>query len=164
MSHFDEPFDIMPDMLCVATVSGAFEKVNPSFARVLGRKVEELLSMPLLEFVHEDDRAKTQAVIVDLAAGGKIVGFKNRYRRADGSYVQLDWNAVMSPITGKIFATARPICEAGCNCAMAYGSMSPGDVPATQEATKAVLMHTRLVAEETSKRLVAHDEGDLKAP
>lgn len=46
-------------MLCVANTGGYFQTVNPSFTQVLGYSEEELLSAPILDFLHPDDVDKT---------------------------------------------------------------------------------------------------------
>lgn len=50
--------------------------------------IEELCARPFIEFVHPDDVASTVAAAGRIGEGGIVVTFENRYRTADGSYLQ----------------------------------------------------------------------------
>ena len=106
----DRYFDLSIDLLCVASTSGYFKQVNPSFTRLLGYSEQELLSAPLLDWVHPEDITATRAELGRLAGGNDTFGFTNRYRRKDGSYCFLDWNARASS-DGLVYAVARDVTE-----------------------------------------------------
>jgi PAS domain S-box-containing protein len=106
LSYYDESLD----MLATADMSGRITRLNPAWQRTLGHSAEMLCSRPFVEFVHPDDRAATIAKTASLLAGSShAIGFRNRYRTADGSYRWLDWSAVGSPSEGVIHAAARDI-------------------------------------------------------
>jgi PAS domain S-box-containing protein len=77
-------FNLSLDLLCIAGTDGYFKRVNPAFERTLGYSGEELLSRPILDFVHPDDRARTQEAHDGAVRGDDITGFENRYIRRDG--------------------------------------------------------------------------------
>jgi PAS domain S-box-containing protein len=105
-------FDLSEDFLCVAGLDGYFRRVNPAFSRCLGYRTEELLTCPLLDFVHPDDQAATQAAIEQLSRGRPVVQFKNRYRMAHkGGYRWLEWTARSVPDEGVTYAVARDVTE-----------------------------------------------------
>ena len=83
--------------------------MNPAWERTLGHSAETLCSKPFIDFVHPDDREKTIAETAALAASRDTVGFRNRYRAADGSYRWLEWSASASPSEGVIHAVARDV-------------------------------------------------------
>jgi len=86
--------------------------VNPSFSRVLGYTSEELLSLPLLDFVHPDDREATLAAIRDQTERGQpILHFRNRYRTKDGAYRWLEWTSKPDPKGKALVAVARDVTE-----------------------------------------------------
>jgi PAS domain S-box-containing protein len=97
------------DLLCIAGLDGYFQRLNPVWTACLGWSLEELLAKPFLDFVHPDDRAATRAEIDKLAAGAETIRFENRYRRRDGSYRWLEWNARSEPGGRRIYATARDV-------------------------------------------------------
>jgi len=102
-------FELSVDMFSIARTDGYFQRVNPRFESLLGYNCQQLLGQPLLEFIHPDDRATTQAQLDNLALGLSVSNFENRYRTADGSYLWFSWSAMPSPSDDLIYAVAREI-------------------------------------------------------
>lgn len=106
----DRFFSVSLDLLCIAGGDGYFKRVNPAFERVLGFSKEELCTRPILEFVHPDDREKTQREIEkQMADREQVLHFENRYLRKDGSSCWLSWKSV--PIDSLMYAAARDVTE-----------------------------------------------------
>ena len=78
---------------------------------MLGYRVDELTSLPFLEFVHPDDRAATTAEFQGLVTGHSTISFENRYRAKNGIYRWMLWNATPFPEQRLIYASARDITE-----------------------------------------------------
>jgi PAS domain S-box-containing protein len=108
LGHF---FELSLDLLCVATTTGRFVRVNPAWQQVLGLDPQDLLATPFMEFVHPDDRDATVRAMSALTAGQRVVGFENRYRAGDGSYRWLQWASAPAPDEGVIYAAARDITD-----------------------------------------------------
>jgi len=104
-------FSISIDLYCVAGFDGHFQRVNQAFTRTLGYAAAELLSRPVLDFVHPEDREATEAELRRLAGDGVIAGFTNRCRCKDGSYRWLEWVATPFPERQLIYAAARDVTE-----------------------------------------------------
>lgn len=104
---FETFFDEAIDLLCITGTDGHFRRINPAFERVLGWSVEELLSHPLIEFVHPEDVAATTTVLQHLVDGEPILEFENRCRCKDGTFRHLRWNAAPQPGGELFFAIAR---------------------------------------------------------
>jgi PAS domain S-box-containing protein len=102
-------YDASLDLLATADLNGYLTRVNPAWERTLGHTAETLCSRPFIDFVHPDDREATIAETYGLADAHDTVGFRNRYRAADGSYRWLEWSASASPSEGVIHAVARDI-------------------------------------------------------
>jgi PAS domain S-box-containing protein len=102
-------YDASLDLLATADMNGTFTRVNPAWQRLLGHTAEELCSRPFIEFVHPDDRELTIAETARLADACETIGFRNRYRAADGGYRWLEWSASSSPAEGVIHAIARDV-------------------------------------------------------
>jgi PAS domain S-box-containing protein len=104
-------FNLSLDLLCISGLDGYFKRVNPAFERTLGYAGETLLSKPLTEFVHEEDRESTRLALARLADGVEVAEFENRYVRADGTECWLQWSARPVPEEGLIYAAARDVTE-----------------------------------------------------
>ena len=101
-------FNTAVDMLCIMDLNGRFQQLNPSWEKALRFSFDELRAGPLLEFIHPDDRTSTARALSDLAAGRSLDGLENRFRRKDGSYVWLRWNAAAAE-QGLVYASARDV-------------------------------------------------------
>ncbi len=104
-------FDLVPDLVCIASADGFFRKVNQAWGEVLGYSEEELLRTPLTELIHPEDRDATLAEVAKQIAGGVTFGFVNRYRCKNGSYRWFDWVATPAVNRAMLFAAARDITD-----------------------------------------------------
>jgi PAS domain S-box-containing protein len=104
-------FDFSLDMIGTVGLDGYFKRVNPAFERVLGYPREQLLSQPLLDFVHPDDVARSRLVLDQLRRGDDVSPFENRYISNDGSVRSLEWNVRPAPAEGLVYAGARDVTD-----------------------------------------------------
>lgn len=111
LTEYKKFFTMSLDFLCIAGTDGYFKKLNPSFSEKLGYTEEELLSKPFTDFVHPDDIDATIFETHKLSKGYTSIGFENRYRKKDGSYINMHWTCQPDPITGELFAVAHDISE-----------------------------------------------------
>lgn len=102
-------FNLSQDYLCVANTAGYFETISPTFMRELGFSEEELTSMPFIHFVHDDDIDAAQNEISKLAQGISTINFEVRFKRKNGGYKLLSWNASPDRETNLLYAIARDI-------------------------------------------------------
>ena len=110
-TELDRIFNLSSDLIAVADFDGHFKRVNPALERTLGYSSAELRSRPYVEFVHPDDRSPTLRVADELARGGDVIAFENRFLRRDGSVVWLQWSARSAPGEAVIYAAARDVTE-----------------------------------------------------
>jgi PAS domain S-box-containing protein len=108
---FERFFTLSLDLMCICGADGYFRRVNPAFQRILGYSEEELLAVPLIDFMHPDDRPRTVSNLRKLGRGETTAGSENRYRCKDGSYRWFAWNSTPAP-DGTIYAIGRDITEA----------------------------------------------------
>lgn len=107
----DRLFEHSLDLLCIAGLDGYFRQVNPSWTRVLGWTEAELLSRPVHDFMHPDDRERTLLARAALANGEPVRSLENRYLCKDGSHRWLSWQSAIEPGGDTVFAVARDITE-----------------------------------------------------
>lgn len=108
-AELEKFFSVSVDMHCVAGLDGYFKRVNPAFSRILGYSENELLSRPILDFIHPDDLERTANEVRTLEIAQKGVAFENRYRHRDGHYRILSWLSGRDEKTGLIYAAARDV-------------------------------------------------------
>ena len=104
-------FRLSVDLLCISSKEGKILKVSESFPEALGMTEEELLKKSFLDLIHPEDRLATIVEMEKLSAGGISVDFENRYRRKDGTYLQLSWKGSMNLEDGLIYGTATDITQ-----------------------------------------------------
>lgn len=104
-------YELSMDLICITDLNGHFLRLNPSFQRTLGFTTEELLSEPILHFVHPDDRAATLSEFKSLYDGQRSSGFSHRFLTKTGAYCWLEWNASRAALGDFVYAVARDITE-----------------------------------------------------
>jgi len=107
-SHF---FDMSLDMLSLIGFDGYFKKLSNSWQDVLGWSLEELMSKPMIEFIHSDDVYNTVIMIQNLTEGRNIVDFENRYLCKDGTYRWIQWRSNSVVDREVIYAVARDVTQ-----------------------------------------------------
>ena len=105
----DRFFNLSRDMLCTANKDGYFVELNPAWSSALGYTEAELRERPFIEFVHPEDRERTNAEAASLFTGAPTVIFQNRYRAKDGSWHWLDWSSSYDEAQGLIYARATDV-------------------------------------------------------
>jgi PAS domain S-box-containing protein len=104
-------FDLSLDLFCVVGFDGYYKLVNASFERVLGYSREELMSRPIMDFVHPDDLERAIDVLSVLAEGQDVTGFESRLICADGGVRRFEWNTRTMPHLGVVYGIARDVTE-----------------------------------------------------
>ena len=86
-------FEMTSDLLATLSSDGRLTLINPAWEQALGWSAQELLSKPLIDFVHPDD--VDQTLVCMLSAGGheaELENFTNRIRHHDGEWRSLAWS------------------------------------------------------------------------
>jgi len=94
------------NLLGIANQDGYFEYLNDSWEKVLGFNRSKLMSCPIIDFVHPNDREKTLANHDRVLHGQDFHGASNRMRTADGHYKWIEWS-VRKGDDGRFFFSAR---------------------------------------------------------
>lgn len=106
LGHF---FDLSPDLLCIAGFDGYFKKINPAVSKLLEYTNEELLALPINEFVFHEDKDITSKVRTELKRNKPLLNFENRYVTKSGEIVWLSWTSMPIESEQMVFAIAKNI-------------------------------------------------------
>jgi PAS domain S-box-containing protein len=104
-------FTLAVDMLAIAGFDLHFKQLNPTWRETLGFTDEELKERPLVEFVHEEDRAAVSGQLEQVKQGAHRTYFESRVLRRDAEARWLGWTAVPFPQEGLIYLFARDITD-----------------------------------------------------
>jgi diguanylate cyclase (GGDEF)-like protein/PAS domain S-box-containing protein len=104
-------FDLSRDMLCTFDRNGNVIELNSAWEDSLGYSAAELRSGRPFEFLHPDERARSERGVATLFEGVEGIGFENRYRAKDGSWHWLSWSATLAPDESLIYARATDVTE-----------------------------------------------------
>jgi PAS domain S-box-containing protein len=101
-------FQTSLDLHCIASTDGYFKTINPAFTKTLGWSKEELLSRPIMDFVHLDDRDDTLQQLENMQKGLPVNTFETRFICADKSFKAISWRSIPNG-DGKWYATGRDV-------------------------------------------------------
>ena len=104
-------FELSRDLVCTAGFDGYFKQINAAWTDALGWTEAELHSRPLVEFVHDDDRARTEEETAGLRAGGVTIDFVNRFATKDGGWRWIEWSSMAIVEEELIYASARDVTQ-----------------------------------------------------
>jgi PAS domain S-box-containing protein len=106
-------FSFADYMVCIADLKkGYFTKISPAFTRHLGWSEKEMLSKPILDFVHPDDVKKTADIIKEqMEKGNDVIQFENRYKTIKGDFKWFEWATKPVPEEGITYAAAYDVTE-----------------------------------------------------
>jgi PAS domain S-box-containing protein len=140
----DRFLEVSQDLICIAGMDGYFKYLNPAWEKNLGFTIDELRSRNFLDFVHPDDREKTERELEALAVGRQTEDFENRYTHRDGSFRHLSWKATPLPDEERVYAVGRDITvrkqiEISLQASREESRLLAGKLITTQEAERARL-------------------------
>ncbi len=99
------------DVICTISADGKFLSVNAACEDLWGYTPSELIEQPFLQFVHPDDREKTNDVSRALMAVGRVTDFVNRCLRRDGGVVAVLWSVTWSAEARIMYCVAHDVTE-----------------------------------------------------
>ena len=103
--------ELAVELIATIGFDGHFKRVNVAWERTFGYTAEELMSRPFIEYVHPEDRLRTEAGAAELAQGVDIICFQNRYRTKAGSWRWLEWNVRPGVEEGMMYCVARDVTD-----------------------------------------------------
>jgi len=107
----DKIMDLLLDAVCVVDMQGRFVFVSAASERIFGYAPEEMIGRPMIDFVFDEDRARTLQAVDEIVVGHSQPHFENRYVRKDGQIVHIMWSARWSEADQVRVGVARDITE-----------------------------------------------------
>ena len=105
-------FELSRELLATANLDGYLVALNGSWEETLGWSPQELMARPFVEFVHPDDRARTEQEAARLGQDGvSTVSFTNRYRTKDGGWRWIEWSSNLDAEHGVVYTAARDVSD-----------------------------------------------------
>ncbi|WP_299480194.1 hybrid sensor histidine kinase/response regulator [Cypionkella sp.] len=89
----DTAWELSQDLLSITDAEGRFTVLSPSWLRILGYQIEQLIRAPALHYVHADDLQKATRMLVGHRVEGEVEKVEIRMRHRDGSYRVVSWLA-----------------------------------------------------------------------
>ncbi|GGR19421.1 PAS domain S-box protein [Deinococcus ruber] len=108
-AELQRTLDLSIDLIATFDAERRFVSVSAAAERLLGYRPEDLIGRPYFEYVHPDDRQRSD----DVPPATVLTTFQNRYNRyirRDGGVIWLEWTAARQP-NGLTYAVARDITE-----------------------------------------------------
>lgn len=100
---------LLLDTVFVVDVDNRIVFVSDACEALLGYRADELTGTPIIDYMHPDDVAVTQASIARVMRGQPHADFRNRYIHKDGSVVYILWSARWSEEDGVRIGVARNV-------------------------------------------------------
>ncbi len=102
-------FSFAPDIICILGTDRYLKKANPAMSTLLGYTEKELLSQPLDNFLHPDDKLSSRLRMDKFLAGEKTISFENRFLTKIGETLWLSWTAHLNEREGLLFCVGKDI-------------------------------------------------------
>jgi PAS domain S-box-containing protein len=107
----DRLLTLSADLITVSGFDGFWKRVNPAFEKLFRYTGSEALARPYLDFVHPDDRERTETEVDRLVEGETVPAFENRMSCKDGSYRWIEWTVTPVLEEGLLYWIGRDVTE-----------------------------------------------------
>jgi PAS domain S-box-containing protein len=98
--------------LCIIDLGGTLESVNAALVRLLGWPEQIINSRPFLDFVHSDDRARTEEAMRQASNAGSVLEIEIRFQSKEEDWRWLRWRISRTDFAeSSLIAAARDITE-----------------------------------------------------
>lgn len=104
-------FNISPDPHGILGFDGYLKKVNKSFVKLLGYDENEIISKPITNYLHEDDKSKANMRLEALIGGAYPESLEARFITKNRKVIWLVINATVIPESKIFIVAAKDITE-----------------------------------------------------
>ena len=111
MPEVERYFTLAPEIVVLAGFDGYWKRANPTVEALLGYTESDWRARPFMEFIHPDDRERSEEATRRVFEGETVRAFENRVLCKDGSHKWIEWTA--TPVTERrvIYAVGRDVTE-----------------------------------------------------
>jgi PAS domain S-box-containing protein len=109
--ELNQLFNIIPDVICIASLDGHLNKVNPAMCNLLKYDEEELLQLTFKDLIHADDLDTCMNKFAKLTVKSPTCHFESRFITKQGDLLWALWTCTLSPEKGLVFVAAKDITE-----------------------------------------------------
>src|SRR5689334_6691209 len=109
--EFERYFALAPEIVVLAGFDGYWKRVNPTVEALLGYTERDWRARPFMEFIHPDDRERSEDETRRVFEGATVHAFENRVLCKDGSYKWIEWTAAPVRERHLIYAVGRDITD-----------------------------------------------------
>ncbi len=102
-------FQISPDMFLVLDIQGHVLETNIAGVRVLGWPPWQIRGKHALDFIHPEDRERTQFELDQLSIGNVSANFETRCQHRDGRYRWISWTGATPADRSSILLIGRDV-------------------------------------------------------
>jgi PAS domain S-box-containing protein len=111
MPEVERYFTLAPEIVVLAGFDGYWKRANPTVEALLGYTESDWHARPFMEFIHPDDRERSEEATRRVFEGTTVRAFENRVLCKDGSHKWIEWTATPVPERCVIYAVGRDITE-----------------------------------------------------
>ncbi|HUD95053.1 PAS domain S-box protein, partial [Sphingobium sp.] len=105
----DRMWSLSRDLTVAIDSDGVFQSVSPSWTRILGHPVDNVIGHRFEEFIHPDDLGPSTAALADALIADDLTDYENRFQASDGSYHRIEWHTTLEG--GLVYAYGRDVTE-----------------------------------------------------
>lgn len=105
----DRMWSVSRDLMIVIDEEGVFRSVSPSWTRILGHPVDQVVGRHFAAFMHPDDIAASEGALSSALGDQELTSYENRLRSIGGDYHRIEWHTSLED--GLVYAYGRDITE-----------------------------------------------------
>jgi PAS domain S-box-containing protein len=111
MPEVERYFMLAPEIVVLAGFDGYWKRANPTVEALLGYTERDWRARPFMEFIHPDDRERSEEASRRVFEGATVRAFENRVLCKDGSHRWIEWTATPVSEGRVIYAVGRDVTD-----------------------------------------------------
>lgn len=105
----DRIWSVSRDIIVVVDHNGSFVSVSPSWTRILGHDVDQVIGRHFADFMHPEDIAPSHDALSRALGDNDLDNYENRFRDIQGNYHNIEWHTTLEG--GLVYAYGRDVTD-----------------------------------------------------